>query len=307
MKEKITPAKRSHGLVELLRRSDIFRDYARAFRDTTGLPLGLRALDSLHLAMGDTRDQNPFCVLLGESNQSCAACLSLRKKVEEQAGEKPKTMRCFAGLCETAVPVRVGEHTIAYLQTGQVMLAQPQKDDFTKAATTLLRWGAEVDLRQLEDHFFHTRVLARRQYESIVRLLEIFAQHLAAVSNQLIVQDQLGESPMIQRAKSFIEDHQTEDLRLNQVARAVNTSAYYFCKMFKQATGLTFTDYLARVRVEKVKNLLLNPHVRVSEAAFQVGFQSLSQFNRVFRKITGESPSTFRERIVADSLAHTAH
>jgi len=307
MKEKITPAKRSHSLVELLRRSDIFRDYARAFRETTGLPLGLRALDSLHLAMGDSRDQNPFCVLLGESNQSCAACLSLRKKVEEQAGEKPKTLRCFAGLCETAVPVRVGENTIAYLQTGQVMLQQPQQDDFTRTATTLLRWGAEVDLRRLEDTFFHTRVLSRRQYESIVRLLEIFAQHLATVSNQLIVRDQLGESPMIQRAKSFIDEHQTEDLRLNQVARAVNTSAFYFCKMFKQATGLTFTDYLARVRVEKVKNLLLNPHVRVSEAAFQVGFQSLSQFNRVFRKITGESPSDYRERVLADSLAHVAH
>ncbi|MBK8475871.1 MAG: helix-turn-helix domain-containing protein [Opitutaceae bacterium] len=307
MKEKITPAKRSQSLVELLRRSDIFRDYARAFRDTTGLPLGLRALDSLHLAMGDNRDQNPFCVLLGQSNHSCAACLSLRKRVEEQAGVKPKTMRCFAGLCETAVPVRVGEHTIAYLQTGQVLLHQPINGDFNKTASSLLKWGTEVDLRRLEDAYFQTRVLNRKQYESIVRLLEIFAQHLATLSNQLIVKDQLGESPMIQRAKSFIEEHQAEDLRLSEVAKAVNTSAYYFCKMFKQATGLTFTDFLARVRVEKVKNLLLNPHVRVSEAAFQVGFQSLSQFNRVFRSITGESPSSYRERVLASTVAHSGH
>jgi AraC-like DNA-binding protein len=306
MKEKLTPGKRSHGLVELLRRSDIFGDYATAFRETTGLPLGLRALDSLHLAMGENRDQNPFCVLLGHTNESCAACLSLQKRVEEKADLKAKTLRCFAGLCETAVPVRVGEHTIAYLQTGQVLLQQPQAVDFSRAAESLLRWGAQVDLRRLEDAYFQTRVLSRRQYESIVRLLEIFAHHLATLSNQLIVKEQVGESPMIQRAKSFIEEHQGEDLRLSQVAKSVNTSAYYFCKMFKHATGLTFTDYLARVRVENVKNLLLNPHVRVSEAAFQVGFQSLSQFNRVFRKITGESPSSYRERVLADSLAHAA-
>jgi AraC-like DNA-binding protein len=81
------------------------------------------------------------------------------------------------------------------------------------------------------------------------------------------------------------------------VARAVNMSAFYFCKMFKQATGLTFTDYLARIRVEKVKNLLLDPHKRVSEAAFAAGFQSLSQFNRVFRKVAGEAPSTYRDRV----------
>ena len=303
MKEKVSPAKRSQGLVELLRRSDIFRDYARAFRDTTGLPLGLRALDSLHLAMGDRKDQNPFCVLLAQSNQSCAACLSMRKKVEEQAGEKPKTLKCFAGLCETVVPVRVGENTIAFLQTGQVLLQQPQKGDFSRMAETLLKWGMEIDVKRLEEAYFQTRVLSRKQYESIVRLLEIFAQHLATLSNQLIVKEQLGEPPMIQRAKTFIEEHQAEDLRLNQVAKAVNTSTYYFCKMFKQATGLTFTSFLARVRVEKVKNLLLNPHVRVSEAAFQVGFQSLSQFNRVFRVITGESPSAYRERVLADSVA----
>ncbi|HLP02555.1 MAG TPA: helix-turn-helix domain-containing protein [Opitutaceae bacterium] len=303
MKEKLTPAKRSQSLVELLRRSDIFRDYSRAFRETTGLPLGLRALDSLHLAMGDSKDQNPFCVLLGQTNQSCAACLSMRKKVEEQAGLKTKTLKCFAGLCETVVPVRVGENTIAYLQTGQVLLQQPQNGDFSRMAAAVLKWGSEIDVKRLEEAYFQTRVLSRKQYESIVRLLEIFAQHLATLSNQLIVKDQLGESPMIQRAKSFIDEHQAEDLRLNEVAKAVNTSAYYFCKMFKQATGLTFTNYLARVRVEKVKNLLLNPHVRVSEAAFQVGFQSLSQFNRVFRSITGESPSSYRERVLADSVA----
>jgi AraC-like DNA-binding protein len=64
--------------------------------------------------------------------------------------------------------------------------------------------------------------------------------------------------------------------------------------MFKQATGLTFTDYLARVRIEKVKNLLLNPHKRISEAAYEAGFQSLSQFNRVFRRVTGQSPNHWR-------------
>ena len=67
--------------------------------------------------------------------------------------------------------------------------------------------------------------------------------------------------------------------------------------MFKQATGLTFTDYVARVRVEKIKNLLLNPHKRISEAAYEAGFQSLSQFNRVFRRVTGLAPTVWRARL----------
>jgi AraC-like DNA-binding protein len=111
------------------------------------------------------------------------------------------------------------------------------------------------------------------------------------------VRQETAESPVITRARNFINTHQNEDLSLAQVAQAVNMSAFYFCKTFKKATGMTFTDYLARVRVEKVKNLLLNPHKRVSEAAYEAGFQSLSQFNRVFRKIAGESPSRYRDKL----------
>jgi AraC-like DNA-binding protein len=77
----------------------------------------------------------------------------------------------------------------------------------------------------------------------------------------------------------------------------MHVSTFYFCKMFKKATGLTFTDYLGRIRVEKAKNLLLNPHLRVSEIAYTVGFQSLTHFNRVFRKLTGESPTDFRVKL----------
>ena len=83
-----------------------------------------------------------------------------------------------------------------------------------------------------------------------------------------------------------------------QVAKAVNTSTFYFCKMLKKVTGINFTDYLSRVRIEKSKNLLLNPNLRVSEIAFEVGFQSLTHFNRVFKKILGQSPTEYRAQLL---------
>jgi YesN/AraC family two-component response regulator len=200
-------------------------------------------------------------------------------------------------LCDSAVPIRVGQDLIAFLQTGQILLHKPSKREFSQAARQLLNWGVDTDLKQVEEAYFQTRVLTKAQYESILRLLGIFAQHLASLSNQIIVQEEKSESPQIARARAFITEHQDEDVSLSEVAKAVNMSAFYFCKMFKQATGLTFTDYLARIRVEKVKNMLLDPHKRVSEVAFAAGFQSLSQFNRVFRKVAGEAPSAYRERI----------
>jgi AraC-like DNA-binding protein/ligand-binding sensor protein len=297
MEENFQSPSVGRKLADLLQASEIYRDYERAFTETTGLPLTLRPKETLQLIMHGKRNESPFCALMARSNHSCAACLQMQQQIEQEACLQPKTLKCFAGLCDSAVPIRVGENLVAFLQTGQIFIHRPSKSQFARVARQLLAWGTEVDLKQVEEAYFQTRVLTREQYEAILRLLTIFAQHLAALSNQLMVKQTSVEPPMVQKARVFITEHQEEDITLQQVARSVNASAFYFCKMFKKATGLTFTDYLARVRVEKVKNLLLNPHTRVSEAAFAAGFQSLSQFNRVFRKVTGESPSAYRAKL----------
>jgi len=295
--DSATARKHSHALVTQLRSSQIYRDYESAFRDTTGLPLNLRPIEAFDLPHHHDPNENPFCAIMAKTNQSCSACLQLQRKVEVQARLEPKTLKCFAGLCDSAVPIRVGENLIAFLQTGQVLLHRPTKQEFKRTTRQLLKWGTDVDLKRLEEAYFQTRVITKQQYTSILRLLTIFAQHLSTLSNQLTVKEQAAESPAVTKARIYITAHQEEDISLNQVAQAVNMSAFYFCKTFKKATGMTFTDYLARVRVEKVKNLLLNPHKRISEAAYEAGFQSLSQFNRVFRRIAGEAPTVYRDRL----------
>jgi AraC-like DNA-binding protein len=159
-------------------------------------------------------------------------------------------------------------------------------------------WGLDVERKKLREAYFSARVLSSKEHESAVKLLTIFAQHLSMLSNQVLVQQGNSEPPVITRAKEFIHEHQTEELTLGIVAKAVNTSTFYFCKMFKKVTGINYTDYLSRVRIEKSKNLLLNPNLRVSEIAFEVGFQSLTHFNRVFKKILGQSPTEYRTQLL---------
>jgi len=290
-------AKESRVIVAQLKRSQVFRDYEKAYRETTGLPIALRPIEAFDLPLHKDPKENLFCALMAQSNHTCAACLQMQKKMADAARMEAKTLKCFAGLCDSAVPVRVGNNLIAFLQTGQILLHTPQQSDFTKTTRELLQLGTQVDLKRLEEAYFQTRVVTKAQYDSIVRLLAIFAQHLSVLSNQLMVQGASNEMPAITKARALIGQRHSSELSLTEVARAVNMSAFYFCKTFKKATGTTFTDYLARVRIEKVKNLLLNPNTRVSEAAFEAGFQSLSQFNRVFRRIAGEAPSVYRDRL----------
>ena len=283
--------------IEALTRSQIYQDYERAFSKTTGLPLTLRPVESWHIVQRGKKAENPFCALMAENNRACAACLETQQKIAEAAGAGPRTVKCFAGLCDTGVPVSIGDELLGFLQTGQIFLKKPTRAQFARAAKQLVDWGWQVDLRRLEEAYFQTRVISPKQYESVVRLLTIFAQHLSLVSNQLLVRNANAEPPAITRAKQFIKEHQADEISLGDVAKAVNTSTFYFCKMFKKTTGLNFTDYLSRVRVEKARNLLLNPNLRISEIAFAAGFQSLSHFNRVFRRIAGESPTRYRAKL----------
>jgi AraC-like DNA-binding protein len=195
------------------------------------------------------------------------------------------------------VPVRVGDQILGYLSTGQIALRKLTTEDFSKVLDWLRQGGAKTDFQELERAFFETKLVSREQYDAILKLLEVFAQHLSIAAEQIATQEAHAEPPMVQRARKFIEEHQTEDLALEDVAKAVNASTFHFCKMFKRATGMTFTEYLALVRVAKAKKLLANPQMRISEVAFESGFSSITHFNRTFRKLTGQSPTNFRRNV----------
>ncbi|HEU5071577.1 MAG TPA: helix-turn-helix domain-containing protein [Verrucomicrobiae bacterium] len=285
-------------LIDALVTSKIYQDYERAFTEATGLPVALRPVESWQLPHHGKRGESPFCAMVAEKSKSCAVCLQVQEKLLDAATQEPATVACEVGMCDTAVPVRLGDKVVGFLQTGQVFRRRPTEAQFKKVLGLTKEWGLEVSPAELREAFFGTRVVSSRQHESVVKLLSIFAQHLSILSNQLVVQQENSEPPVIRRAKEFINEHQTEDLTLGQVAKAVNTSTFYFCKMFKKATGINFTDYLSRVRIEKSKNLLLNPNLRVSEIAFEVGFQSLTHFNRVFKKVLGQSPTEYRAKVL---------
>jgi len=103
-----------------------------------------------------------------------------------------------------------------------------------------------------------------------------------------------AESVDIWKARNFICEHSDEELSLTQVARAANISPNYLSEKFKQVTGINFVDHVAHTRFEKARTLLPDGALRISEIAFAVGFQSLSQFNRVFKRLAGTSPTEYR-------------
>lgn len=281
-------------LLETLAQSEMFRNYERAYTETTGMPITLRAVETWQLPLRGKRRENSFCAIMAEKSRTCAACLQTQEKLAKDAMDTPCVINCAYGLCELAVPVKLGAQTIGLLQTGQVMHQKPTPAAFRRAVAKAKELGVDIDDFKSKEAYFLTPVASQKKLDSVSTLLSIFAEHLSMKSNQIALQAAGAEPPVITKAKQFILEHHTEDLSLGQVAAAVHTSLFYFCKLFRKVTGTTFTEYVSRIRIERAKNLMLNANLRVSEIAYEVGFQSLTHFNRVFKKLVGESPTEYR-------------
>src|SRR5690606_17805943 len=136
--------------------------------------------------------------------KSCSVCLHEQHRLRQNASSDSATITCFAGLSETLVPVRHQGETIGFLQTGQVRLSTPTPERFEKIAKQLTDWGADFDREELRETYFATEPVSPERYSSMISLLQTFANHLELVANQIVVQTENSEPPLIRKAKAFI-------------------------------------------------------------------------------------------------------
>ena len=100
----------------------------------------------------------------------------------------------------------------------------------------------------------------------------------------------------------YISQNCTKPLTLEDAAAQMGVSKSYFANLFKRYTNTTFVAFLTEERIKRAQRMFRKPNVHIIDIAFDSGFTSLSAFNRAFKKITGMSPSKFRETMTRDMV-----
>ncbi|MFZ4764941.1 MAG: helix-turn-helix transcriptional regulator [Roseimicrobium sp.] len=243
--------------VSRLAQSELFLRYRDAFGLTTGRTLSLRSLDK----------------------------------------PEPGPAGAFPFCTQLTAQVEMGGRPIAQLALDAVRVADGEFSTFEAAATRMLDDGCGAeDLRAAQAHFQKLPAVTAERCDALRTMLKLFAAQLGEFAEKLFLQTSDTEPEAVRRARHYIMNHLTSPLALEEVASHAGVSPFHFCKIFKRATSMTFTDFVNRARVEHAKRLLLKPQARITEVAYDVGFQSLSQFNRSFRRVTTLSPTEFRTK-----------
>ncbi|WP_409341583.1 response regulator [Paenibacillus sp. MBLB4367] len=176
-------------------------------------------------------------------------------------------------------------------------------DDNRRSSISLEQLKALYDLLMTE---IHRHVNGRLLFEESEQAhafgtfhslsdLRHYLKGYAFNAKQIVMERSSHDGTVIAVAESIVREQYSRDLQLAEVANRVSMNYSYFSKLFKERTGLTFTSYLIKIRMEEAQKLLKNPTLRINEISEMVGYGNLYHFSRAFKNYFGVSPKEHRK------------
>lgn len=127
------------------------------------------------------------------------------------------------------------------------------------------------------------------------RLIQIGKRYISEAMHQIVKGRQKKTNSIIEKANQYIEDHYCEEILLEDVAKAVNLSSYYFSRFYKDIAGINFSDKLVNVRIDKAKELLKREDLSIKDVSYMVGYMEPNYFSKLFKKATGLTASEYKK------------
>ena len=261
-----------------------FESYANSFWESTQMEL-----DLVH-EEGDTwktiarRIKGAYCRDLALNPEASAACQSCFNDASHIAARRSgfQSSHCHAGRRFSICSLGEFDGRNLLLLAGRVIISDGDSPE-----------GTVETMTPVEEE--NTPVKSMMEYEASIRIIELSLPYLRS---QLRTQSMLfgrNLSKTVSRACRYIEKNFNDKLSLRTVAAACHVSEDHLSHIFSKQTGHPLIRYICAVRIGHAMYLLSETKMNVTEICFEVGYQSVSQFNRAFRGMKGMSPSKFRQ------------
>ena len=224
----------------------------------------------------------PVCDFVKEKD--FIACFRCRNTVLKLLlkRRKPCAGYCTKGIYEYCRPVIRNDMVVAVIWVGNILTDDPKQQE------RLSRYVKKSLLRTMQTNFTH------EDCERIADLLESYIHYLL---------DRYGETTkesfdvLIENIKSYIDENLLHDFSMADLSTVFNYNEKYLGRLFKQKTGNTIKEYCNIAKIKKARHLLQNSNLNIADIAGQVGYNNVTYFNRIFKRITGLSPQEYRNEV----------
>lgn len=286
--------------------SSEFKEFALILKRLAGLSMALNTPDVGTVRIGVSGDKgNPLCRIIRGTAEGARRCEACDRRHHAKAGAKgvANAYACHAGLIDMAIPIMIQGAHVATISSGQILPEKPSAAAFARLARRL-RWLGPSGKR-LRLAYAHAPWMPRRQLNEVMKLLQLFARQMCDSAWRIRELEAGREHPAIRAARTLIEQRYSDpEFTLEEAANAAGLSAAHFSHSFHKRTGVTFTRFVQTLRINEAKRLLQETDRSITDICYTCGFNSLTHFNRVFRRGTGGSPSGFRRKSCSGATAH---
>ena len=272
-----------------------FSRFSTILTKLMGIPMSLHSPDSEIRITYGSEIKNPLCRLIRASEKGVTRCNVCDLGHSRKAGVqgKPLLYKCHAGFFDMVIPVFVRGVHVASISSGQILAEPPSPEGFAKMKKRLV-WLSSDDTI-LRKAYFSARYMPKEKVKHMMGLLEIFAVQLCESLRRIRELESRLERTEIRKAKDYVgQQFANPNLGLPETAAFAGLSSAYFSHVFKQSTGMPFTRYVQRARIEEAKRLLSRTEKSASEICFACGFNSQANFIRVFSALEKMTPSRFK-------------
>ena len=257
----------------------------------TGLPANI--LDPEGRDINLFQGHPPFCRAvndLPEGHERCTNCDRWKTK-NYTADRGFQFYRCYLGICEAIIPLYDKKNPLAYLIFGCYLDDTPIQEQWEYTRARLDWWPGGPDA--LKDAFFQFRQYSPQEIQAYAETLEALSAYIQ-LKGMILATEQTDA----QKLALYLDEHYMEKLSLDSISRQLHIGRTKLCAIAKELSkGETLSWLIAQRRINAAKRLLLQSNLPISAVAEEVGISDYNYFSKVFRSITGTTPSAYRKKV----------
>ena len=257
----------------------------------TGLPANI--LDPEGRDINLFQGHPPFCRAvndLPEGHERCTNCDRWKTK-NYTADRGFQFYRCYLGICEAIIPLYDKKNPLAYLIFGCYLDDTPIQEQWEYTRARLDWWPGGPDA--LKDAFFQFRQYSPQEIQAYAETLEALSAYIQ-LRGMILATEQTDA----QKLALYLDEHYMEKLSLDSISRQLHIGRTKLCAIAKELSkGETLSWLIAQRRINAAKRLLLQSNPPISAVAEEVGISDYNYFSKVFRSITGTTPSAYRKKV----------
>jgi AraC-like DNA-binding protein/ligand-binding sensor protein len=207
--------------------------------------------------------------------------------------------KCYLGLTEIVTPVFLNDSLFCIIYLGNIII----NEDVSKTICCIKRASKITQLNedQLISLFHDSELIPLDKLSLYMKMSDIISSFihliLEAHKDRFLGKRTISDKKhwLVEQTKEYIEQFYYTDIKLSQISNLFFVNSQYLSRLFSKKMGITFVEYINIIRIKEAKILLKETDSKIIEIAYKVGFNNVTYFNLIFKRITGQTPFEFRK------------